>query len=94
MISKIIDIEGKSFEANAPDYMYKKYLELPFDFTIQAISGTDLNKIRRVFINNIKLLVELQELVGEFIIGTDLYLPEQIESIIDSTIVIYDGYIE
>ena len=49
MISKILDIEGKSFGANAPDYMYKKYLELPFDFTIQAISGTDLNKIRRVF---------------------------------------------
>lgn len=49
MISKIVDIEGKSFGANAPDYMYKKYLELPFDFTIQAISGTDLNKIRRVF---------------------------------------------
>lgn len=49
MISKIIDIEGNSFGANAPDYMYKKYLELPFDFTIQAISGTDLNKVRRVF---------------------------------------------
>ncbi len=49
MISKIKDIEGKCFGANAPDYMYKKYLELPFDFTIQAISGTDLNKIRRVF---------------------------------------------
>lgn len=49
MISKIVDIEGKEFGANAPDYMYKKYLELPFDFTIQAISGTDLNKVRRVF---------------------------------------------
>lgn len=49
MISKIVDIEGKSFGANAPDYMYKKYFELPFDFTIQAISGTDLNKVRRVF---------------------------------------------
>lgn len=49
MISKIVDIEGKKFVENAPDYMYKKYLELPFDFTIQAISGTDLNKIRRVF---------------------------------------------
>lgn len=49
MISKIIDIEGKKFGANAPDYMYKEYLELPFDFTIQAISGTDLNKVRRVF---------------------------------------------
>lgn len=49
MISKIVDIEGKKFGANAPDYMYKEYLELPFDFTIQAISGTDLNKVRRVF---------------------------------------------
>lgn len=49
MISKIVDIEGKEFGANAPDYMYKEYLELPFDFTIQAISGTDLNKVRRVF---------------------------------------------
>lgn len=49
MISKIVDIEGKKFGANAPDYMYKEYLELPFDFTIQAISGTDLNKVRRIF---------------------------------------------
>ena len=49
MISKIVDIEGKEFGANAPDYMYKEYLELPFDFTIQAISGTDLNKVIRVF---------------------------------------------
>lgn len=49
MISKIVDIEGKKFGGNAPDYIYKKYLELPFDFTIQAISGTDLNKVRRVF---------------------------------------------
>lgn len=47
-----------------------------------------------VTINNIVSLVELQELVGKFIIGVDLCLPEQIESIIDSTIVIYDGYLE
>lgn len=48
MISKIVDIEGKKFGDNAPDYIYKKYLELPFDFTIQAISGTDLNEVRKV----------------------------------------------
>lgn len=30
MISKIVDIEGKEFGANAPDYMYKEYLELPY----------------------------------------------------------------
>lgn len=47
-----------------------------------------------VTINNIESLIGLQELVGKFIIGVDLYLPEQIESIIDSTIVIYDGYLE
>lgn len=47
-----------------------------------------------VTINDIKSLVELQDLVGEFIIGATLYLPEKIESIIDSTIVIYDDLIE
>lgn len=47
-----------------------------------------------VTINNIVSLVELQELVGEFIIGLDLFLPEEIVSIVDSTIVIYDNYLE
>lgn len=47
-----------------------------------------------VTINNIFSLVELQKLVGKFIIGLDLYLPEEIESIVDSTIVIYDDFIE
>ena len=47
-----------------------------------------------VTINDIKSLVELQDLVGEFIIGVTLYLPEKIESIIDSTIVISDYLIE
>lgn len=47
-----------------------------------------------VTINNIVSLVELQKLVGKFVIGLDLYLPEEIESIADSTIVIYDDYIE
>lgn len=48
-----------------------------------------------ITINNIISLVELQKLVGKFIIGLDLYyLPENIESIVDSTIVIYDDYIE
>ena len=45
-------------------------------------------------VNNIFSLVELQKLVGKFIIGLDLYLPEEIESIVDSTIVIYDDFIE
>lgn len=47
-----------------------------------------------VTINNIFSLVGLQKLVGQFIIGLDLYLPKKIKSIIDSTIVIYDNYIE
>lgn len=45
-----------------------------------------------VTINNIVSLVELQKLVGKFIIGLDL--PEKIKSIVDSTIVIYDDYLE
>lgn len=47
-----------------------------------------------VTINNIVSLVELQELVGTFVIGLDLYLPEEIVSTVDSTIVIYDDYLE
>lgn len=48
-----------------------------------------------ITIKNLVSLVKLQKLVGEFIIGLNLYdLPEEIESIIDSTIVIYDGYLE
>lgn len=48
-----------------------------------------------ITIKNLVSLVKLQKLIGEFIIGLNLYdLPEEIESIIDSTIVIYDDYIE
>lgn len=47
-----------------------------------------------ITINNIVSLVELQKLVGEFIIGLDLSLPKEIETKIDSTIVIYDNYLE
>lgn len=48
-----------------------------------------------ITIKNLVSLVKLQKLVGAFIIGLDLYyLPEEIKSIVDSTIVIYDNYIE
>lgn len=47
-----------------------------------------------ITINNIVSLVKLQKLVGEFIIGLDLFLPKEIETKIDSTIVIYDNYLE
>ena len=47
-----------------------------------------------ITINNIVSLVELQKLVGKFVIGLDLYLSEEIEPIADTTIVIYDNYLE
>ena len=47
-----------------------------------------------ITINNIYSLVKLQDLVGKFVIGLNLDLPEKIESVIDSTIVIYDDYLE
>lgn len=47
-----------------------------------------------ITINNIVSLVELEKLVGKLIIGLNLYLTEEIESIADSTIVICDGYIK
>ena len=47
-----------------------------------------------VTINNIVSLVKLEKLVGKLIISLNLYLPEEIESIADSTIVICDGYIK
>lgn len=64
--------------------------------TIKIVSNYSKQEIEYtiITINNIDSLVELQELVGKFIIGINLYLPEQIDSIIDSTIIIYDDYLE
>lgn len=78
----------------SPEYIDK----LKDKYKLETIkTKTVFNKIEEltiITINNIYSLVKLQNLIGEFIIGLDLYLPEKIESIIDSTIVIYDGYIE
>lgn len=79
-----------------------KYInKLKYKYKLETIEiNTYNNKIEYtiITINNIASLVELQKLVGKFIIGLDLYLLEKIESIIDSiidsTIVIYDDYLE
>ena len=62
--------------------------------TIEVNAYNEKLEYTIVTINNIVSLVELQKLVGTFVIGLNLYLPEKIESIVDSTIVIYDSYIE
>lgn len=54
----------------------------------------NIEELTIVTINNIVSLVELQKLVGTFVIGLDLVLPEEIVSTVDSTIVIYDDYLE
>lgn len=78
----------------SPEYIDK----LKDKYKLETIkTKTVFNKIEEltiVTINNIVSLVELQKLVGTFVIGLDLFLPEEIESIVDSTIVIYDSYIE
>lgn len=38
--------------------------------------------------------IKTKTIFGKFVIGLDLSLPEEIESIVDSTIVIYDSYLE
>lgn len=47
-----------------------------------------------ITVDNLESLIDLKKLVGEFVIGLNLNLPEKIDSIINSTIVIYDNYIE
>ena len=77
----------------SPEYIDK----LKDKYKLETVKVNRYNKeveCTIVTINNIVSLVELQKLVGKFVIGLDLYLPEEIESIADSTIVIYDDYIE
>ena len=48
-----------------------------------------------VEINDINSLIDFKQIVKKpIIIGKDLKLPEEIENQIDSTILIYDWYIE
>ena len=77
----------------SPEYIDK----LKDKYKLETIKINKYNKELEyiiVTINNIVSLVELQKLVGKFVIGLDLYLPEKIVSTVDSTIVIYDNYIE
>ena len=92
----IVDAGQYAYENNkiSPEYidrlkdMYK--LE-----TIKVNKRSKELEYTIITIKNLVSLVKLQKLVGEFIIGLNLYdLPEEIESIVDSTIVIYDSYLE
>ena len=77
----------------SPEYIDK----LKDKYKLETIKINKYNKELEyiiVTINNIVSLVELQKLVGKFVIGLDLYLPEKIVSTVDSTIVIYDDYLE
>lgn len=92
----IVDTGQYAYENNkiSPEYIDK----LKDKYKLETIKINKYNKeveYTIVTINNIFSLVKLQKLVGPFIIGLDLYyLPEEIKSIIDSTIIIYDNYIE
>lgn len=41
---KLTEIEGRKFGTNAPDYIYRYYLNLPFNFSMQILSGNNLKK--------------------------------------------------
>lgn len=76
----------------SPEYINK----LKDKYELETIKINKYNKELEyiiVTINNIVSLVELQKLVGKFVMGLDLCLPEKIISTVDSTIVIYDDYI-
>ena len=78
----------------SPEYIDK----LKDKYTLETIRAktvfNNIEELTLVIINNMYSLVGLRDLVGPFIIGLSLYLPEEIENKIDSTIVIYDSYIE
>lgn len=91
----IVDVSQYTYGESkiSPEYIDK----LKDKYKLETVKVNRYNKeveYTIVTINNIVSLVELQKLVGKFVIGLDLYLPEEIESIADSTIVIYDDYIE
>lgn len=91
----IVDASQYAYKESkiSPEYIDK----LKDKYKLETVKVNRYNKeveCTIVTINNIVSLVELQKLVGKFVIGLDLYLPEEIESIADSTIVIYDDYIE
>lgn len=92
----IVDAGQYAYENNkiSPEYIDK----LKGMYKLETIKVNKRSKELEytiITIKNLVSLMELQKLVGEFIIGLDLYyIPEEIKSIVDSTIVIYDNYIE
>ena len=92
----IVDAGQYAYENNkiSPEYIDKLKDMYKLE-TIKVNKHSKELEYTIITIKNLVSLVKLQKLVGEFIIGLDLYyLPEEIESIIDSTIVIYDNYLE
>ena len=94
-------ITDASQYASGKKELSSEYIDkLKDKYKLETIKINECNKeieYTIVTINSIISLVELQKLVGSSIIigsSSDLYLPEEIESIVDSTIIIYDNYIE
>ena len=78
----------------SPEYIDKLKDKYKLETIKTKTVFNNIEELTIVTINNIASLVELQKLVGKYVIGLDLYLPEEIVSTVDSTIVIYDDYIE
>lgn len=78
----------------SPEYIDKLKDKYKLETIKTKTVFNNIEELTIVTINNIVSLVELQKLVGTFVIGLDLDLPEEIVSTVDSTIVIYDDYLE
>lgn len=78
----------------SPEYIDKLKDKYKLETIKTKTIFNNIEELTIITINNIYSLVKLQNLIGEFIIGLDLCLPEEIENKMDSTIVIYDSYIE
>lgn len=78
----------------SPEYIDKLKDKYKLETIKTKTIFNNIEELTIVTINNIYSLVKLQSFIGKFVIGLDLSLPEEIESIVDSTIVIYDSYLE
>ena len=94
---KFVIVDASQYAYGGSKLSYEYIDKLKDKYKLETIKINKYNKELEyiiITINNIVSLVELQKLVGKFIIGLDLYLPEKIVSTVDSTIVIYDDYLE
>lgn len=78
----------------SPEYIDKLKDKYKLETIKTKTIFNNIEELTIITINNIYSLVNLQSFIGKFVIGLDLSLPEEIESIVDSTIVIYDSYLE